>query len=76
MQLGFFTIFFLKLSKWSYVVSTMTDSYRDTYNIRSRFHNITTEKQRKLALSPHDDKRYLIEGSTDTLPWRHYSIRM
>ena len=38
--------------------------------------NITTEKQRKLALSPHDDKRYLIEGSTDTLPWGYYSIRM
>ena len=39
--------------------------------IRSRLH---TEKQIKIALSPHDDKRYLPPDTTDTLPWGHYRI--
>ena len=30
--------------------------------------------QTKVALNPQDDKRYLIEGSYDTLPWGHYAI--
>ena len=30
-----------------------------------------TEKFNKLVLSPYDDKRFLIKGSTDTLPWGH-----
>ena len=36
--------------------------------IRSRLHVLRTETLTKIALSPHDDKRYLLEGSTDTLP--------
>ena len=48
--------------------------YRDQYNIRARFHNIATEKTTKLALSPYDDKRYLLPDTTDTLPWGHYKI--
>ena len=47
---------------------------RDQYVIRSRLHNLQTEKVRKIALSSRDDKRYLIPGSTDTLPWGHYAI--
>ena len=42
--------------------------------IRSRAHNLTTETQREVALSPADDKWYLIENSTNTLPWGHYRI--
>ena len=31
--------------------------------------------EHKLALSPYDDKRYLIPNSTDTLPYGHYSLK-
>ena len=43
-------------------------------NIRSRDHIVRTEKMNKIALSPYDDKRYLLPNETDTLPWGHYSI--
>lgn len=42
--------------------------------IRSRKHIVQTEREEKIALSPHDDKRYLLENSFDTLPWGHFSI--
>ena len=45
------------------------------YVIRSRLHNIYSEREKKIALSPHDDKRYLIPNSTDTLAWGHYRIQ-
>ena len=41
---------------------------------RSRLHHLETIEQTKLALSPHDDKRYVREGETDTLPWGHYNV--
>ncbi|XP_031777427.1 uncharacterized protein LOC107981297 [Nasonia vitripennis] len=47
---------------------------REQCNIRSKLHIVHTEKQNKIALSPHDDKRYLLPHSTDTLPWGHYRI--
>ena len=43
-------------------------------NIRSVHHRIRTEKMKKVALSAHDDKRYLVLGETDTLPHGHFSI--
>ena len=45
--------------------------YREQYTIRSHFHKLYTVISNKLALSPFDDKRYLIKDSTDTLPWGH-----
>ena len=33
-----------------------------------------TEKEKKIALSAHDDKRYLMHNMTDTLPWGHYRV--
>lgn len=37
---------------------------REQKNIRSKLHIVTTEKQHKIALSPHDEKRCLISGQT------------
>ena len=45
--------------------------YRDQCMIQSNFHKLYTVKCNKLALSPFDDKRFLIKDSTDTLPWGH-----
>ncbi|KAJ8910221.1 hypothetical protein NQ315_015913 [Exocentrus adspersus] len=42
--------------------------------IKSEKYQVYSMMQEKIALSPHDDKRYLTEGSYDTLPWGHYSI--
>lgn len=42
--------------------------------IRSKEHNVYSLTQEKIALSPHDDKRYLVSGTFETLPWDHYSI--
>ena len=41
---------------------------REQINICTRFHVFRTETQTKIALTPHDTKRYLLEGSVDTLP--------
>lgn len=44
--------------------------------IRSTKHNIYTIEQNKRGSSAFDDKRYLIEGQTDTLPWGHYKVNV
>ena len=48
---------------------------RDLISIRSRLHILRTERETKTVLNPHDDKRYLMRGNSDTLPWGHYKIQ-
>ena len=42
--------------------------------IRSKLHEVYTVRETKIALSPYDDKRYLVPDSVKTLPWGHYQI--
>lgn len=43
--------------------------------IRSIKHNVYSVKQEKVALSPFDDKRYIIKSNgIDTLAWGHHAI--
>ena len=47
---------------------------REQRNIRSRRHLLHTEREMKLALSACDDKRHLLPGQIDTMPWGHYMV--
>jgi len=42
--------------------------------LRSISHEVFTITESKLALSPYDDKRYIISDSFDILPWGHYIV--
>lgn len=42
--------------------------------IQAKEHHVYSLTQEKIALSPEDDKRYLVPGSFNTLPWGHYSL--
>ncbi|XP_066592945.1 uncharacterized protein [Prorops nasuta] len=43
--------------------------------IRSKLHKVFSTTQRKIALSPYDDKRHITPGSVATLPWGHYRLK-
>ena len=49
-------------------------AFRKQYLFKSRHHQISTISQTKLALSYSDDKRFVIQNQTDTLPYGHYAI--
>lgn len=40
---------------------------------RTKLHNMYTVTQEKVALSPFDDKRYVLSNNIDTLAWGHYN---
>ena len=44
--------------------------------LKSRKHEVTTETVTKVALSSNDDKRYLIKGSHQTLPFGHWALKV
>lgn len=43
-------------------------------SIRSIKHQVFSVKQKKIALSSSDNKRYILEGNIETLPWGHYRV--
>ncbi|RLU19246.1 hypothetical protein DMN91_007803 [Ooceraea biroi] len=47
---------------------------RDQSRITLKLHNVYTVRETKIALSPYDDKRYVVPDTTDTLPWGHFRI--
>lgn len=57
------------------VLFNSTEHYRKQCKITNKQHKIYTETSMKKALSPSDDKRYIIPNSTDTLPWGHKDIK-
>ena len=42
--------------------------------IRSYKHEVYTEAVNKVALSPDDDKRYILENKINTYAWGHHKI--
>lgn len=47
---------------------------RNQNTFRSKKHIVFTVKQNKIALSPFDNKRYILEDNIETLPWGHHQI--
>lgn len=47
---------------------------RTQNTFRSKNHTVFSVKQNKIALSPFDNKRYILENNINTLPWGHYKI--
>ena len=53
---------------------TGKEQLRKVNVIRSYNHEIYTEEVNKIALSPNDDKRHILEDGMHTLALRHYRI--
>ena len=51
-----------------------TEKYTTMQTIRSNKHEIYSSKLNKLALSPHDEKRFICEDGISTYAWGHYKI--
>lgn len=47
---------------------------RNQNSFRSKKHNVFSVKQTKTALSPKDNKRYILSDNITTLPWGHCDI--
>ncbi|KAJ8909476.1 hypothetical protein NQ315_002673 [Exocentrus adspersus] len=51
------------------------EMHRTQRTIQSKLHHVYSVEQSKIALSPYDDKRHLLNNiEHNTLPWGHYSI--
>ena len=53
---------------------TRKEQLRKMNVIRSHMHEVYTEEVNKIALSPSDDKRHILEDQTHTLALGHYKI--
>ncbi|XP_018392252.1 PREDICTED: uncharacterized protein LOC108771444 [Cyphomyrmex costatus] len=66
-----------KTIAFDYYVKCLHDAYeqsRRQSRIQSSLHEMYTVLETKLALSPYDNKRYVLPDSIATLPWGHYKI--
>jgi hypothetical protein len=51
-----------------------TEIYTSFYKIQAYKHHLYSIKMNKLALSPFDDKRYIMPDGIHTLPYGHSDI--
>ncbi|XP_066600001.1 uncharacterized protein [Prorops nasuta] len=56
-------------------LDNFTVQSRNQNLIRSKLHKMFSTTQRKIALSPYDDKRHITPGTVATLPWAHYRLK-
>ena len=64
----------IKLRDYEDCLFTGKEQLRTMNVIRSYNHEIYTESVNKIALSPHDDKRYILENQISTYASGHHAI--
>jgi hypothetical protein len=65
----------LKLEHSRDVLLTKERIHREQHIIQSHAHQLYTQRQNKIALSPFDSKRWIAPCGVKTLPFGHYSLR-
>jgi hypothetical protein len=65
----------LKLAHYRDVLVNKGTIRREQHSIQSHAHQLFTQRQNKIALSPFDSKRWIAPDGVKTLPFGHYSLR-
>jgi hypothetical protein len=65
----------LKLAHYRDVLINKGTVRREQHSIQSHAHQLYTQRQDKIALSPFDSKRWVAADGIKTLPFGHYSLR-
>jgi hypothetical protein len=65
----------LKLAHYRDVLLNKETIHREQHSIQSHAHQLYTQRQNKIALSPFDSKRWIAPDGIRTLPFGHYSLR-
>ncbi|XP_071055512.1 uncharacterized protein [Onthophagus taurus] len=64
----------LSVSEYKRIIEDGGSVRKKMYVFRSSYHTMYTELKNKVALSAHDDKRYVMEDGCHTLAWGNYLI--
>ncbi|EFN83335.1 hypothetical protein EAI_05205, partial [Harpegnathos saltator] len=59
----------INLDDYTHCLREEIETSRRQSCIRSKLHEVYTIFETKTALSPYDDKRYIMSDSINTLPW-------